>query len=136
MKKKKPTFFERIEYSLLPINSSKLLLGITVLLVNIGSKYVDFGLNNTQEKIIRKILTRQILIFAMIFLTTQNLILSLLLTSAFEILSSHMLNFESPYCILPKNIIDIIDSNNDNQVSKEEQEKAINILQKAIESRN
>lgn len=136
MKKRKLTFFENMEYSLLPINSSKLLLGITVLLVNIGSKYVDFGLNNTQEKIIKKILTRQILIFAMIFLTTQNLILSLILTSAFEILSSHMLNFESPYCILPNNIIDIIDSNNDNQVSKEEQEKAINILQKAIESRN
>ena len=120
------------------INESKLLIGISMLLLNIGSKYVNFNFSKAQEQMLRDGLAREILIFAIVFMGTRDIIYAILLTAAFKILSEVVLNEKSEYCIMPekfKKISSIIDTNNDGVISPEEEERAISLLQKAEKHR-
>ena len=83
-----------------PINSSKLFAGILMILMNVGSKYIEIGLTKTQEHALRNGLGREILIFCVVFLGTRDLLLSIIMTSAFLILSDHIFNEKSRFCII------------------------------------
>jgi hypothetical protein len=70
---------------------------------------------------------------------TRDIYTSLILTAVFTVLSDHLFNEESPYCIVPKKfrvLANIIDTNNDNEVSEEEINNAISILEKAKRENN
>ena len=117
-----------------PINTSKLFAGILMILMNVGSKYIDIGLSKTQEHALRNGLGREILIFCVVFLGTRDLLLSILMTSAFIILSDHIFNEKSQFCIIPekmKHIASLVDTNNDSNISPEEIRKAKDILERA-----
>ena len=45
------------------INSSPYLAGVTMILLNIGSKYVEFGFTKTQEQALRNGLARELILF-------------------------------------------------------------------------
>jgi hypothetical protein len=65
---------------------------------------------------------------------TRDIYTALILTAVFTVLSDHLFNEESPYCIVPKKfrvLANIIDANNDNMVSEKEINDAIAILEKA-----
>ena len=65
---------------------------------------------------------------------TRDVILSFFLTATFIVLTDHLFNEESQYCVIPasmKNYAHILDENNDNYVSKEELEKAMKLVEKA-----
>ncbi len=123
-----------LNYSLSSLNQSKLFMGIIMLLMNIGSKYVEFGFSKTQEQALRNGIGREILIFAIIFLGTHDIVISILMTAAFIILLDHVFNEESDYCMVPnylKNIASIIDTNKDGKISPEEEKRAMDLLRKA-----
>lgn len=116
------------------INFNKYLLGIAMIILNLFSKYVELKLTKTQEAFIKSKITREILIFTILFTATQDLVISILMTAAFYILSNTIFNEESKLCIIPKKYRDIeklIDSNNDKNISNQEIEKAKQILAKA-----
>lgn len=116
------------------INTSKLFIGITMIMLNVGSKYVDFKFTKGQEKLLREGLAREILIFAIVFMGTRDIIYAILLTAAFIILSEFAFNEKSKYCIVPermKTISAIVDTNNDGIISPEEEAKALDVLNKA-----
>ena len=120
------------------INESKFLIGISMLLLNIGSKYVNFNFTKAQEQMLKEGLAREILIFAMVFMGTRDIVYAILLTAAFKILSDIALNEKSEYCIIPdkfKKIKAVIDINNDGFISPEEEEKAMSILKQAERNR-
>ena len=120
------------------INVNKLLMGIAMILLNVGSKYIELGFSKTQEQALRNALGREILIFAIVFTATQDIILSILMTAAFVILANHLLNNESPYCIVPNRfwkIADAVDINNDGIISPQEEAWALEILRKVGEQR-
>ena len=117
-----------------PINTSKLFAGILMIIMNIGSKYIEIGLTKSQEQALRNGLGKEILIFCVVFLGTRELILSIIMTSAFIILSDHIFNEKSRYCMIPKHlkkISELMDNNDDGVVSTEEEKKAMAILEKA-----
>jgi hypothetical protein len=116
------------------INTSKLLIGITMIMLNVGSKYVDFKFTKGQEKLLREGLAREILIFAIVFMGTRDVVYAILLTAAFIILSEFAFNEKSKYCIVPermRQITTLIDTNNDGMISPEEEAKALDTLNKA-----
>lgn len=116
------------------LNNSKLLLGISLLLINIGSKYIELEISSTQAEYIRNSIGRELLIFSMVFTGTRDIILSILLTSAFIILSNTIFNEKHHLCIIPekyKKINNAIDTNNDNIITDTEIRKAEEILHKA-----
>ena len=116
------------------INGSPYLAGITMILLNIGSKYVEFGFTKTQEQALRNGLARELILFSMLFMATKDILQSILMTAAFIILTDHLFNHESQFCVIPAHLNRIAleaDRNGDNIISEEEEEKAIEILRKA-----
>ena len=116
------------------INTSKLFIGITMIMLNVGSKYVDFKFTKSQEKLLKEGLAREILIFAIVFMGTRDVVYAILLTAAFIILSEYAFNEKSKYCVIPdrmKKITSVIDTNNDGIISPEEEAKALDVLNKA-----
>lgn len=122
------------------VNNSKLLSGLAMIVLNIFSKYVELNISKSQEAYIRNSITREILIFTVIFVGTHDIIISLLLTAAFIILSNTVFNEKSRFCVMPekyKRLQDVLDTNKDNSISDAEIERARNILYRAnLQDRN
>jgi len=115
------------------IGTNKLLLGIFMIFMNIGSRYIELKLTKGQEMIIKNI-GREVLIFTIAFIHTKDLILSFIITGIFIILANFVLNEKSKYNILPekyKKLAQLIDTNNDNIISENEINKAYDTLKKA-----
>ena len=128
-----------IQRSLATFNNSKFLLGVTMLLLNVGSRYVELGFSKTQERALRNGLGREIFIFAVVFMGTRDIIISIMMTASFIILSDYLLNERSRFCIMPnsmKKISNVIDFNNDGIISPDEEEKALELLRKAERQKN
>jgi hypothetical protein len=124
--------FETLRAFFKPLNDSKFLMGIIVIFLNIASKYVDLGFSKTQEQALRNGLGRKILIFAVAFTATKDLILAIIITASFEILSQIIFHEDSKYCLIPehlKNISKLVDKNKDGIISKEEEDHAIKLLE-------
>ena len=121
------------------INESKFVIGIAMILLNIGSKYVDFKFTKSQEQMLRNGIAREILIFTIVFMGTRDILYAIILTSAFIILSEYVFNEKSQYCLVSdkfKKITALIDTNNDSVVSPEEEAKALMTLRKAEKNRD
>jgi hypothetical protein len=126
--------FENLRGLFKPLNESKFMMGIIMIFLNVASKYVEIGFSKTQEHALRNGLGREILIFAVAFTATKDLVLAIIITASFEILSSALFHENSRFCLMPermKRISQLVDKNKDGVISKEEEERAIKILEKA-----
>jgi hypothetical protein len=99
--KPKATWLHYLNYGIMALENNKLFAGFLILVVNIGSKYVALDFSKTQEEYFRNIFTRQLLIFAMVWTATRDLVISVLLTAAFIVMSDFIVNPESSLCLLP-----------------------------------
>ena len=116
------------------LNNSKFFAGIVMILLNIGSKYISLNFSKNQEGYIKNALGRQILIFSMSWIGSRDILISLILTAVFTVLADHVLNENSSLCILPKkwrHLYASMDLNNDGEITEDEVEKAIKLLEKA-----
>ncbi len=128
------SFPSSIQNSLNSLNNSKFVLGIMMLLINIGSRYIELGFTKTQEQALRNGLGRELLIFAIIFMATHDIVISTLMTASFIILSDYLFNEKSRFCVLParlQRIAELVDKNDDNEISLEEEQQALETLRKA-----
>ena len=112
------------------LNNSKLLAGICLLLINIGSKYIELNISTTQADYIKSAVGRELLIFAMVFIGTRDVLLSILISSAFIILSDTVFNENNRFCIIPEKHKKIEDKK-ENQITEDAINKAYDILHKA-----
>jgi len=125
---------DQVKHYINRINNSKFLAGIVMLLLNVGSKYIEIGLSKTQEQALRNGLGRELLIFSVLFMGTHDIVISILMTAAFIILSSYLFNEKSKYCIISQKMRKIsiaVDTNDDNIISEKEEHAALEILEKA-----
>ena len=119
---------------LLSLNNSKFFAGIIMIILNIGSKYITIKLSKTQESYLRNTFARQVLIFAIAWMGTKDIYLSLALTAIFVILSDYLLNEKSRMCMIPKKWIRLqlaIDMDRDGIINEREINQAISVLEKA-----
>jgi len=120
------------------LNNSKFFTGVVMLMLNIGSKYITINLSKSQEAYLRNSIGHQILIFAICWMGTRDIIISLILTGIFIVLTQHLFNENSNFCIIPKNwrkLENILDLDGDGKVTEDEVSKAIKILEKAKEKK-
>jgi hypothetical protein len=115
------------------LNESKLFTGIMMIMLNIGSKYVIVKLSKSQEAYIRNYIARELLIFSVCWMGTRDIYTSIILTASFFVLTQHLFNEESSYCILPTKYREfhLFDTNGDGEVSQIEINDAVNLLTKA-----
>jgi hypothetical protein len=115
------------------LNDSKFFAGIVILIMNIGSKYISVELSKTQENYIKYSLGRQILIFAIIWMGTRDIVTSLIMTIIFILFADYLFNEHSKYCIIPdkyKELTMAVDSEK-TRVTQKEVNDAIQVLKLA-----
>jgi len=116
------------------LDNSKYFAGIVMIILNIGSKYITIKLSKSQESYLSSSIARQLLIFSIIWMGSRDLLISLILSAVFIILTDHLFNEKSKLCIIPENLRefeDALDTNKDGVISPEEIENAKRILEKA-----
>ena len=130
-------FFNSLDFinnHILYLNNSKFFAGVVMILLNVGSKFISIQFSKSTEEYLKINVTKQILVFSMAWMGTRDIYTSLVLTAVFTILSDHLFNEESSYCIVPHKyrvLSKIIDTNNDGKVSEDEINAAILLLEKA-----
>jgi len=120
------------------LNTSKYFTGIMMIMLNIGSKYITVKLSKSQEAYIRNYILRELLIFSVCWMGTRDIYTSLVLTAVFFVLTQHLFNEESKYCVLPKRYREfhLFDTNQDGEVSQQEITDAVNLLTKAKQQKS
>jgi hypothetical protein len=129
MKKKDKSIFSNLKL----LNDSKFFAGLVILTMNIGSKYISVELSKTQENYIKYSLGRQILIFAIIWMGTRDIVTSLIMTILFILFADYLFNEHSKYCIIPdqyKELTMALDPEKTN-VTQKEVNDAIHVLKLA-----
>tara|TARA_Y100000591_G_C21465895_1_gene513245 strand:- start:137 stop:586 length:450 start_codon:yes stop_codon:yes gene_type:complete len=124
----------QMKQTLSNINNSKYFAGLVMIMLNIGSKYITVNLTKSQESYLRGTIARQLLIFSVIWMGTRDLFVSIGMTAAFFILTQYLFNEQSALCIIPEKLRkyeDLIDDNNDGNITPEEIENAMRLLEKA-----
>ena len=133
----KNIFINGLQYihtHILYLNNSKFFAGIIMILLNVGSKFIPIQFSRSSEEYLKMSVTKQLLVFAMAWMGTRDIYASLLLTAAFTILSDHLFNEDSQYCVVPEKyrvLAKLADTNNDGKVSEAEINSAIAVLEKA-----
>ena len=128
------TFFGKIAHSLSSLNNSKFFAGLVMILLNIGSKYITIKISKSQEAYLRNNLARQMLIFAIAWMGTKDILIALAITGVFHVLTAYLFNEESSWCIIPKHLRqfeEVLDLNGDGKVTPDEIAKAKEVLEKA-----
>jgi hypothetical protein len=116
------------------LNNSKFFAGIVMILLNVGSKFIAIQFSRSTEEYMKMNVTKQLLVFSMAWMGTRDIYTALILTAVFTVLSDHLFNEESPYCVVPHKyrlLHKLMDTNTDGIVSEDEINNAVNILEKA-----
>ena len=75
--------------SLNVLNDSRLFAGIVMIILNIGSKYINIPLSPVQEKYVKNNIGKQLLVFSVAWLGSRDVLTSLLLTSIFFFMTGY-----------------------------------------------
>jgi len=118
------------------LNNSALFAGLVMLIMNVGSRYVQINLSESTEEYLKHILKKEMLVFAIAWMGTKNIYYSLIITTCFTLLADHFTNEDSEYCMLPTHFKEIRKLNGETKkdtefISDVEINKAVTVLEKA-----
>ena len=117
------------------LNRSKYFLGFFIIFLNLGSKFITIRMNDYHERVLRDTVGRELMIFAICFVGTRDILASILMSSLFIILNDYLFDEKSSFCIIPRKyrhkMKAAIDTNKDDIIDESEIKHAINILNKA-----
>lgn len=77
--------------------ASPFFIGIMLLVMNVGSRFITHELSADDKEYSENILLRRVAIFAACFLGTRNLVVSLLLTAAFVVIAGGLFRGKGPF---------------------------------------
>ena len=127
-------FFGYINHHIKYLNESKYFAGMVMIMLNVGSKFVSIKFSKSAEEYFKMNVTKQLLVFSMAWMATRDIYTALVITAVFVVLSDHLFNEESQFCVVPHKyriLNTLIDTNGDGIISKEEIEKAEELLRSA-----
>jgi hypothetical protein len=117
------------------LNQSKYFLAFLIIFLNLGSKFINININDYHKRILHDTIGRELMIFAICFVGTRDVITALIMSSAFIIINDFMFNEDSSLCIIPKGyrnaMRSALDKNKDDVIDESEIKDAIQILNKA-----
>jgi hypothetical protein len=83
------------------INTNSYVSGISLLLLNIGSRYLMGDISKFLENIFQTEIFKKIILFALFFVATRDIIKSFVLTLIFSVLIYGLFNEKSRYSLIP-----------------------------------
>ena len=84
------------------INTSKIFAGFIVITLNIASRFVTLRISKTMESYLKYTLSRDILVFCIVWMGSREIYIALFFTILFTFVVDYLLNEESQLCILPE----------------------------------
>ena len=106
------------------ISNNKIFGGCILLLTNIGGKYIALDMPNNVEKIFSKyFILRFLVLFSLLFMSTRDIKISILLSLLFFIITRFFVNEKSSFCLIEK-------SNDNIKISDNDYKKAIETINK------
>ena len=76
-----------------------------ILFLNLSSRYLALELSETQEQLLSNKLIRRFIIFTVVFVSTRDIWVSMIVTAVFIVLVSGLFNENSKYCIMTKPVM-------------------------------
>lgn len=129
--------FNTISYAnrhIMYLNNSKFFAGVIMILLNVGSKFIQIQFSKSTEEYMKYSVSKQLLVFSMAWMGTRDIYTALGLTAVFTILSDYLFNEECSLCIVPHKyrvLHKLLDTNEDGNVTEPELAAAIAVLEKA-----
>ena len=122
-----------VNHHVMYLNNSKFFAGVIMILLNVGSKFIQIQFSKSTEEYMKYSVSKQLLVFAMAWMGTRDIYAALGLTAVFTILSDFLFNEESKLCIVPQKyrvLHKLIDTNEDGVVTETEVAAAVAVLEK------
>lgn len=94
------SFMDTILYGIQDMNMNPYLLGIAYITLNLGSRFFVMSVSPAQEAFLQNILFRPILLFAIMFIGTRNLIVAFWMTLLVLVSLHFLLNENSSWFVL------------------------------------
>ena len=91
--------------SLAFLNNSKVLAGISMILMNVGSRHIISDLGIIHNNVLSSEIFKKIIIFAMFFVATRDVVVAFLLTLSYIFVVDGILHENRRFCIVPKKYI-------------------------------
>ena len=88
------------------LNKSKYFTGLMIIIINMAPRFMTVKLNKTVESYIKYSLNRNVLIFAILWMGTRDVIIAFVLTLVFMLCVDYLFNEESNFCCLPETFVD------------------------------
>jgi hypothetical protein len=79
------------------LNTSTVFSGIMLLLLNVGSRFIVHELSHDDNEYSQNLILRRLAIFAVCFVGTKDLVISVILTATFVILSAGLFRGKGPF---------------------------------------
>ena len=95
-----PTGTDTLLLSIQDINMNPYLLGIAYILLNLGGRFMVLSVTPAQEAFFQNIVFRPLLLFAIMFIGTRNLVVAFWLTLIILVTLHYLLNEESDWYLL------------------------------------
>ena len=94
------------------LNENKFFIGVMMIIVTIGGRFIISELNDSQKKLIHDPIVRKVLIFCAFFMATRDIYCAIILTIIFVLLISELFNDE-------ENSIPLFEENENPQLQDE-----------------
>lgn len=128
-------FFDYVHNNVLALNQSKIFAGIMIIIINIASKFVTFKLSKTMESYLKFTFSRNVLVFAITWMGTRDLYISIIITLLFIFVTDFLMNEKSQFCCLPSSFINkhvaMLEGFDNGKPSQEEIDKSKKVLERA-----
>ena len=115
------------------LNTSKVFAGIMIMTLNIASKFINFKFSQSIESFLKYTFSRNILVFAICYVGSRDIYISIILTLFFFIFMDILLNEESRFCILPQSFREYHTNLMENMQSSSKSTPTMNDVQNAID---
>jgi hypothetical protein len=83
------------------LNTNPYLIGILMLLLNLGGRFLSLELTKKQEEFLQQRWMRPLLFFTVIFIATRNIAVAFWVTVLFFFVIWVLANEKSPFCLIP-----------------------------------
>jgi uncharacterized membrane protein (DUF485 family) len=83
------------------LNGNKFFWGVTMLLLNFGSRYVIGDLGKLHEQILGNEIVKKIITFSLFFVATRDVTIAFVLTILYVIIVDGLLHEKRKFCIVP-----------------------------------
>ena len=90
------------KYTVYRLNNSLFFAGVVMIMLNIGSRYIELKLDPSTENFLKTALSKELLVFSVCWMGTRDLMVALVLTAVFVVLADYGLNANSQCCIMPQ----------------------------------